>query len=428
MANKTQNDEIQDDQLFSDLLRNSRFSSLQFEEPEVTTFDMGSVFQDPSLNNTKSFGKRISKLTKSQEETDSQSSLFSQKEKDDASLSSYESSNSTSTSSQDSKEASFSTPEETNTAFQPKTFAQLLHSSLYKDSNNTPKELDLNQSSLDFYDQPIQNTSMTMNTSAQDLVNAATAWQEEQNAMHHKEKESKVQRLFDDEDNEEAVYDPSASLVDDYHYDEYVDKKRFSTTDYKKVEEYLANESLNGFHFSRNEGRKYYFYKGKPHNYYYKVLYFAQDPGSAFWNDLTAQGWSLISQEPSRHKKDAGWYIVRNEKKVGELPKDIKNEEEKERYFLRLASSCRSTLLLLAIVMVCCAVAIWLQYRFKGYIVVMIASGILFVITLWTFLVYAKMLAQARKQASLLSARMRLAENDPKYKALQQAQDGQNVS
>lgn len=422
MASKNQIDEVQDDQLFSDLLRNSRFSSLQFEEPEVTTFDMGSVFQDPNLSNTKSFGKRMSKSIKSQEEESSPSNTASNSLVLEKEVSSNVSSNLQSTLSTESSEKPTSQA-------QPKTFAQLLHSSLYKGASSAPKELDVTQSTTDFYDQPIQNTSMTMSTSAQDLVNAAMAWQEEQKTMQAKQaKESKVQRLFDDEDNEEAIYDPSASLVDDYHYDEYEDKKRFSTTDYKKVEEYLANESLNGFHFSRNDGRKYYFYKGKPHSYYYKVLYFAKDPGQEYWNHLASEGWRLIDQEPSRHKKDAGWFIVRNEKRSGELPKDIENEEEKERYFLRLASSCRSTLWLLILVMICCAVAIWLQYRFKGYIVVMVASAVLFVITLWTFLVYARMLAKAKKQASLLSARMRLAENDPKYQALQQAQNSQKAN
>ncbi|MDE5758975.1 MAG: DUF2812 domain-containing protein, partial [Allobaculum sp.] len=213
----------------------------------------------------------------------------------------------------------------------------------------------------------------------------------------------------------------------DYHYDEYEDKKRFSTTDYKKVEEYLASESLNGFHFSRNDGRKYYFYKGKPHQYYYKVLYFTKAPDQKYWDDLAHHGWQLIDQSPSRHKKDAGWYIVRNEIHPGELPQDIDNDEEKRHYFARLASSCRSTLLLLFIVMVCCAGAIWLQYQFKGYLAVIIASAILFVITLWTFLVYLRMLTKARKQAALLSARMRLAKDD-QYQALQgnQASSSQN--
>lgn len=51
----------------------------------------------------------------------------------------------------------------------------------------------------------------------------------------------------------------------------------------------------------------------------------------------------------------------------------------------------------------------------------MAASAVLFLIALWIFLVYARMLSKARKQASLLSARIRLAQNDPNYLALRHA-------
>ena len=408
MANNPQPDNIQDDQLMSDLLRNAKLSSLQFEEPEVTTFDMQSVFQDSSLS-TRSLGKRVSK-PKQEEVITPPSSFFNSTtqnvEAQSASLNQGTNYTSTNSASASTKSDSPTTPSSQCT--QPKTFAQLLHSSLYHDEGQEPKELDPNYS---FFD-----GSKTTTTSAQDLVQAAMNLQEQQEPV--KPKESKVQKLFEDENNEEAVYDPSASLVDDYHYDEYEDKKRFSTTDYKKVEEYLANESLNGFHFSRNDGKKYYFYKGRPHQYYYKVLYFTKVPDQAYWDNLAHHGWQLIDQSPSRHKKDAGWYIVRNEMHPGELPQDIDNDEEKRHYFARLASSCRSTLLLLFIVMVCCAVAIWLQYQFKGYLAVIIASAVLFAITLWTFLIYLRMLTKARKQAALLSARMRLAQDD-QYQALQ---------
>ncbi len=404
MANKY-NENAQDDQMVSDLLRNAQLSSLQFEEPEITTFDMQSVFQDSSLT-TRSLGKRVSKPKQEEEIIQTAPQSFFSSKTQNLKINSQESS-------QESSDSKLVLG--TDSQPQPKTFAQLLHSSLYHDEKNQPEELDPSRS---FFD-----GSKTTSTSAQELVQAAMAQQstfvnQDQDVSP---KESKIQKLFDDEDNEEAVYDPSASLADDYHYDEYVDKKRFSTTDYKKVEEYLANESLHGFHFSHNDGRKYYFYKGKPHQYYYKVLYFSQEPGSTYWDNLAREGWQLIDQSPSRHKKDAGWYIVRNEMKPEELPKEINNEEEKRHYFTRLASSCRSTLVLLFIVMVCCAVAIWLQYQFKGYLAVIIASAILLVITLWTFLVYLRMLTKARKQAALLAARMRLAQDD-QYQSLHQNQ------
>lgn len=71
--------------------------------------------------------------------------------------------------------------------------------------------------------------------------------------------------------------------------------------------------------------------------------------------------------------------------------------------------------------MVCSAIAVFLQYYFKGYVVVMAASALLFLIALWIFIVYGRMLTKARKQASLLSARIRLAQNDPNYLALRHA-------
>lgn len=222
-----------------------------------------------------------------------------------------------------------------------------------------------------------------------------------------------------DEEDDDIVIDPEATLVDDYDYDEYEDKKRFLLSDYKKIEEYLEAQSLQGFHFTRLDGKKYYFYKGRPHNYYYQILYFAQEPEQEQWDAWQNEGWQNISQSESRHKKDAGWYIVRNELQPGELKKEIDNEEEKYRYFKKFSSSCRSTMFLLFVVMACCAVTAWLQYEFKGFIAVIIMSLVLFVIALYIFLVYARMLSKSRKQADLLAARIRLKENDPEWQKLQ---------
>lgn len=210
MANKY-NENAQDDQMVSDLLRNAQLSSLQFEEPEITTFDMQSVFQDSSLT-TRSLGKRVSKPKQEEEIIQTAPQSFFSSKTQNLKINSQESS-------QESSDSKLVLG--TDSQPQPKTFAQLLHSSLYHDEKNQPEELDPSRS---FFD-----GSKTTSTSAQELVQAAMAQQstfvnQDQDVSP---KESKIQKLFDDEDNEEAVYDPSASLVDDYHYDEYVDKKRF---------------------------------------------------------------------------------------------------------------------------------------------------------------------------------------------------------
>lgn len=223
---------------------------------------------------------------------------------------------------------------------------------------------------------------------------------------------------YEEEDEDNIIIDPDASLVDDYHYDEYEDKKRFLLSDYRKIEDYLEAQSQQGFHYTRHEGKKYYFYKGRPHNYYYRILYFSKEPDAAQWQKWEDEGWQNISQQESRHKKDAGWYVLRNEKEAGELKADIDNEEEKYRYFRKFSSSCRSTMFLLFVVMACCAVTAWLQYEFKGFLAVIILSIVLFVIALYIFLVYARMLAKSKKQADLLAARIRLKENDPEWQKL----------
>ncbi|MBF0578397.1 DUF2812 domain-containing protein [Erysipelotrichaceae bacterium RD49] len=332
----------------------------------------------------------------------------------------------------------------------PKTFAEILHNARYQENQKALENMDL-------FDDPVIETPLFQQAQASEpapsepsvvitrksqselLLQAqneteaeveeeieqepaqAGAVEQEADPKGKRSRKNKAAVRPDQNEADEEVFDPGASIVDDYHYDEYEDKKRFSTTDYRKIEDYLTNESAQGFHFVRHDGNKYFFNKSTPRHYYYKVLYFGREPEDSYWNQLEKQGWKRIEQMPSRHKRDAGWYIVRNEKKAGELPKDIENEEEKYRYFTKLSSSCRSTMFLLFIVMVCSAIAVFLQYYFKGYIAVMIASAVLFLIALWIFLVYARMLSKARKQASLLSARIRLASNDPNYLALRHA-------
>lgn len=229
----------------------------------------------------------------------------------------------------------------------------------------------------------------------------------------------------EEEDEEEEVLDPGASLVDDYHYDEYEDSKRFLLSDYKKIEEYLKAQSAQGYHYVRHEGKKYYFIKGRPHQYYYRMLYFPTAPSEEQLMEWSDDGWRLIYNAPSRLRKDAGWFVMRNEKEEGELDKEIENEEEKQRYFRKFASSCRSTMFLLFIVMAICVVTCWLQYEFKGFLVVMAASAVLFVISLIMFIMYGRMMAKSRKQADLLAARVRLAKDNPEYQQMRRGEESE---
>ena len=329
----------------------------------------------------------------------------------------------------------------------PRTFAEILNSSRYQQNQQAIENIDLMEpNTTQTFDSRMVNEAFESEKAAQSSSVFITKQENNFDAPAQQEieeqQEEQLETLKDDsmqdidrsetrrgrrnKKNRSEVIDPDASLVDDYAYDEYTDKKHFFTSDYKKIEEYLANESAQGFHFTRKEGNRYFFVKKKPRNYLYKVLYFANEPDESYWQMLEAQGWDRVDQTPSRHKRDAGWYILRHLQKEGDLPFDIPNEEEKYRYFSKLASSCRSTLLLLVFVMICSAVSIALQYFFKGYLVVMIASAVLFAIALYIFMVYARMLSKARKQTSLLAARVRLSENNEQYQALQQSpQDAQ---
>ena len=329
----------------------------------------------------------------------------------------------------------------------PRTFAEILNSSRYQQNQQAIENIDLMEpNTTQTFDSRMVNEAFESEKAAQSSSVFITKQENNFDAPAQQEieeqQEEQLETLKDDsmqdidrsetrrgrrnKKNRSEVIDPDASLVDDYAYDEYTDKKHFFTSDYKKIEEYLANESAQGFHFTRKEGNRYFFVKKKPRNYLYKVLYFANEPDESYWQMLEAQGWDRVDQTPSRHQRDAGWYILRHLQKEGDLPFDIPNEEEKYRYFSKLASSCRSTLLLLVFVMICSAVSIALQYFFKGYLVVMIASAVLFAIALYIFMVYARMLSKARKQTSLLAARVRLSENNEQYQALQQSpQDAQ---
>ena len=196
--------------------------------------------------------------------------------------------------------------------------------------------------------------------------------------------------------------------MDDYDYDLYEDKKRFMLSDYKKVEDYLGRQSRQGFHFVRHEGKKYYFHKQEPQDYYYQLLYFSKEPDEEQWEEWRQRGWELIFRSEGKKKKEAGWFVLRNLEIPGSFRDTIENEEDKYRFFRKYANSCRSTMFLLFICMVICAVMAVLQWAVKGFPAGIIFAVVLFLLALWVFIIYWRMLSKSKKQCRLLKARIRL--------------------
>lgn len=385
---------------FGDLLSDAPISSLNISEPEMTEFDVDSAA---------AFAK----------------SLAAQPEKGHVHFSRR--------TRRQSQSLIQNNPQPETTVPAPKSFKELLNTDFLTTQPASAQETIepgaiVEQSAGFEEDQPDQPEENIPVLSRKDTPKAIAALQQSRQESDRKRKEEKARKKAQaaeerekrrqEEEERGAVYDQKASLVDDYHYDEYEDKKGFLLSDYKKIEEYLAAQSAQGYHYTRHEGKKYYFVKGRPHQYYYEILYYAKQPTEQEWDEIQEDGWRLMFNAPSRLRKDDGWFIVRNEKEEGELAKTIDNEEEKMRYFRKFASSCRSTMFLLFIVMAASAVSAWLQYEFKGFPWAIALSAVLFVIAFIMFLMYARMRAKARKQANLMAARLRLQQENPDYQKL----------
>lgn len=188
------------------------------------------------------------------------------------------------------------------------------------------------------------------------------------------------------------------------------EKKKFFLSQYDKEELYLEQKSKEGYHFVRHVGKKFFFYEGAPKNYYYSVNYFAQEPSSQQWHEWESDGWKLVSRSPAKKKKEAGWFIFRNEELRGEYRKEIDNEEEKYRFFRKYSSSCRSTMFLIFICMALCAVTAFLQYQFKGYLWGFAICGCVFLVAFFVFCMYGRMLRRSKKTARMLKAKLRTKE------------------
>lgn len=193
--------------------------------------------------------------------------------------------------------------------------------------------------------------------------------------------------------------------------DLYEEKKHFLFADYPKIEDYLQEKSMDGYHFVRREGKKYYFRKGNPKTYYYSMNYFFDEPEDEQWRQWENDGWKLVARDTGKKRSDAGWFTFRNEEEDGEYRKEIENEAEKYRFFRKYSSSCRSTMFLVFICMAICLVTGFLQYYFQGYLIFIGLCALLFLISFYVFLMYGRMLRRSKKRARMLKARLRLKES-----------------
>lgn len=224
------------------------------------------------------------------------------------------------------------------------------------------------------------------------------------------EQEEYIEEEISQEELVEEEIDEVEEVDDDE--DEFMEKKRFLLSQYENMEQYLEMKSNEGYHFLRHEGKKFYFKLSEPKDYYYSVNYFFEEPDADEWREWEKDGWKLISKSKAKSKKEAGWFIFRNEEEQGEYRKEIDNDSSKYKFFKKYSNSCRSTMFLIFICMLCCLVTGFLQYRFQAPMASVAVSGILFVIALIMFGMYGRMLSHAKKTVRKLKANVRLKERE----------------
>ena len=235
------------------------------------------------------------------------------------------------------------------------------------------------------------------------------------------EEEQPIQEVLDDEEDFEDEY-----VDDDEGEDEdlYEERKKFLYAEYPKIEQYLQDKSSEGYHFVRQEGKKYFFRKGQPKPYYYSMNYFVDEPDADQWREWESDGWKLVSKADGKKKSDAGWFTFRNEEEDGEYRKEIDNDSEKFRFFKKYSSSCRSTMFLVFICMACCVVTGLLQVYFQGYLAGIALCAGLFLISFIVFCMYGRMLRKSKKRARELKSKLRIRES----RAIEESKDFYDTS
>lgn len=245
-------------------------------------------------------------------------------------------------------------------------------------------------------------------------------------SKEEKKEDQEVEEVFESEVVESNEDEEETTLAEDLDLEEdlYEERKNFLFADYPSIEEYLQDKSSEGYHFVRHEGKKYFFRKGEPRTYYYSMNYFFDEPDADQWRDWEADGWKLVSKSDGKKKSDAGWFTFRNEEEDGEYRKEIDNDSEKYRFFKKYSSSCRSTMFLVFICMVCCLVTGLLQIYFQGYLVGIALCALLFLIAFIVFCMYGRMLRKSKKRARQLKSKLRLKES----RIIEESKDSYDVS
>lgn len=422
MSNETKKSAL--DQL-RELQQNDNISTLDFKEPELKTFDYNDVLEYEEKPEKKSFifGKRANRhATVKIKETE----LEEKPEVEDIMKT-----NGFGMDSILDEEVSL-LKEEKPLSRASKLFEEIKEESideekaLIKDSKAVEevKEEPIveEEISLKKEDNPFLRTSKRLeemkeepvieeNASTQDLEFSEEFVDQEPVVPSLEEDEEQFEEKFDEEDEEINDSDETESvLIEEDEEELFVEKKKFLLSQYQKEEIYLEQKSREGFHFVRHVGKKFYFVQGDPAHYYYSINYFSEEPDADQWREWEKDGWKLVSRSPAKKKKEAGWFIFRNEESKGEYRKEIENEEEKYHFYRKYSNSCRSTMFLIFMCMAMCAVAAFLQWEFKGYLWGFVLCGVVFVASFIVFCMYGRMLHNSKKAARQLQTKIRTKE------------------
>ena len=380
-----------------ELQENDTISSLDFEEPELKTFDVTNIFEidDEQKKPEKkkfTFGKRANRHA---------------------------------------SQVKIKTNEFDNTQpiIEDIRFSQELKD-IEGDSPSEPEEVVENQSKP-VQEQPLEKENIPEETAkpviedkevveevtTSEVVETPETIEEDVEEVEEFEETEDIDEELEEYDEEDEVEeeeindsDETEAVFNEEEDELFMEKKKFLLSQYQKQEAYLEQKSKEGYHFVRHVGKKFYFIQGEPADYYYSINYFAEEPDADQWREWEQDEWKLVSRSPAKKKREAGWFIFRNTERKGEYRKEIDNEEEKYRFYRKYSNSCRSTMFLIFMCMAMCAVAAYLQWVFRGYLWGFALCGVVFLIAFIVFCMYGRMLRNSKKTARMLQAKLRTKE------------------
>ena len=364
-----------------ELQENDTISSLDFEEPELKTFDATNIFEidDEQKKPEKkkfTFGKRANRHA---------------------------------------SQVKIKTNEFDNTQpiIEDIRFSQELKD-IEGDSPSEPEEVVENQPEP-VQEQPLEKENIPEETAKpviedKEVVEEVTTSEVVETPETIEEDVEEVEEFEETEDIDEELEEYNEEDEVEEEDELFMEKKKFLLSQYQKQEAYLEQKSKEGYHFVRHVGKKFYFIQGEPADYYYSINYFAEEPDADQWREWEQDGWKLVSRSPAKKKREAGWFIFRNTERKGEYRKEIDNEEEKYRFYRKYSNSCRSTMFLIFMCMAMCAVAAYLQWVFRGYLWGFALCGVVFLIAFIVFCMYGRMLRNSKKTARMLQAKLRTKE------------------